>query len=110
MDMVGRNPLQLRRRRQARAWPVGEVSMGLPRGQRSLSMACSAQSADPVWHALRHPNFHAMLVGCKHRTANFTKQILVHVKKTRVTELQSVRMGMDKWRHRLQGDKEPEQQ
>lgn len=61
-------------------------------------------------HAMRHANLSAVLIGRAGMVDSIAMSPLICMQKIRVIELHRTRMGVDKWRNRLQGDKQPERQ
>lgn len=61
-------------------------------------------------HGLRHTQLSAVLIGRTRMVDGITMRILIGRQSPCVTKMHHACMGMDKWRHHLQDDKQPEHQ
>lgn len=109
MGVVGRNALVLGRRRQTRTGLDSKVGVRQREGRLGSGIV-RGQRVAPKRYALRHGNLRAAFIGRECMVSRIARRTRVHMKKTRMIELRRARMGVDKRRHRLQDDKEPEHQ
>lgn len=110
MGVVGRNALVLGRRRQTCTGLGGGVGVRQRESRHRSGIAGRDQRVAPKRYALRHSNLSAAFIGRECMVGRIARRTLVQMKKIRMIELHRARMGVDKWRHRLQDDKKPEQQ